>query len=169
MELFEFETLSLPDWAGLMRSDPGAFGGGTEGLQVRQKDRYVGVRDDDGRLIAVIGAAIAQVTVEGHGSFEVVGIGGLMVRKDARALGLGSQLMERIREITTGWGPDRAMLFCEPHLTAMYTRRGYTQLPDEVWVDQPTGPITMPIHAMWRPIRPADWPPGVIHLHGPPF
>ena len=34
------------------------------------------------------------------------------------------------------------MLFCEPHLLPMYTRRGYTQLSDEVWVDQPAGPIT---------------------------
>ena len=39
-------------------------------------DRYVGVRDEGGHLRCVIGAAVARVTVEGHGSLEVVGVGG---------------------------------------------------------------------------------------------
>jgi predicted GNAT family N-acyltransferase len=109
------------------------------------------------------------VTVEGHDPFDVVGVGGLLVRKDVRARGLGTELMNRLREITDEWRPDRAMLFCESRLLPMYGHRGYIQLTDQVWVDQPAGPIVMPVHAMWRPIRPTDWPPGTIHVHGLPF
>ncbi len=169
MEFVEFETLSLADWVRLVRHDPAPFGPTTAGIEVRKMDRYVGARDDDGRLLAVIGAAIAQVTVEGHDSFGIVGVGGLLVKKEARARGLGGELMSRLREITAEMGPDRAMLFCEPHLVPMYTGRGYIELTDEVWVDQPAGPIIMPTRAMWRPIRTADWPPGTIHIDGLPF
>ncbi len=169
MEFVEFETLALADWVRLVRHDAAPFGQTTAGIEVRKMDRYVGARGDDGRLLAVIGAAIARVTVEGHDPFGIVGIGGLLVKKEARARGLGGELMSRLRNITTEMGPDRAMLFCEPHLLPMYTRRGYTQLTDAVWVDQPAGPVVMPARAMWRPIRPADWPPGVVHVHGLPF
>lgn len=169
MEFVEFDTLALADWVRLVRHDPAPFGPTTAGIEVRKMDRYVGARGDDGRLLAVIGAAIARVTVEGHDPFEVVGIGGLLVKKEARARGLAGELMSRLREITAEMGPDRAMLFCESHLVPMYVHRGYTQLTDEAWVDQPTGAIIMPVHAMWRPIRPTDWPPGTIHIDGLPF
>jgi GNAT superfamily N-acetyltransferase len=169
MEFVEFETLSLADWVALIRPERTPFGAATAGVEVRGMDRYVGVRDEGGHLRCVIGATIARVTVEGHGPLEVVGVGGLLVHRDFRALGLGRELMDRMREMTAEWGPDRAMLFCEPHLRPLYSRRGYNPLSDEVWVDQPTGAIIMPAHAMWRPIRQSEWPPGVIHVHGLPF
>jgi predicted GNAT family N-acyltransferase len=169
MEFVEFEAMEMADWVGMVRGDPTPFGARTAGVEVREMDRFVGARDDDGHLIAVAGAAVAQVTVAGHDPFDVVGVGWLLVKKDARAHGLGSELMARIRRISNQMGPDRAMLFCDTHLLEMYTHRGYTELTDEVWVDQPAGPIIMPVHAMWRPIRPTDWPPGTIRVHGLPF
>src|SRR5579875_1026119 len=151
MEIVEFETLSLSDWVALIRHDTRAFGAETAGIELRKMDHYVGARDDEGRLQAVIGAATVQVTVDGHDPFEVVGIGGLLVHRGARGLGLGRELMGRMRKVTAQWGPDRALLFCEDHLLATYGRRGYIELSDPVWVDQPTGPMIMPTHAMWRP------------------
>jgi hypothetical protein len=61
------------------------------------------------------------------------------------------------------------MLFCEPHLCGMYARIGIQELADPVWVDQPGGRIEMPMSAMWKPVRPVEWPRGTIHLDGLPF
>ena len=169
MEFVEFETLALADWVRLVRRDANPFGAAIAGIQVRKMDRFVGARDVDGRMVAVIGAAIAQVTVNDHAPFEVVGVGSLLVRKDVRANGVARELMAHLRKITAEMGPDRAMLFCEPHLLPVYSRRDYTQLTDAVWVDQPAGPMIMPLHAMWRPIRPTNWPAGTIRIHGLPF
>lgn len=169
MELVEFAELPFADWVGLTRHESAPFGPAAAGLEYRPKDQHVGVRDDEGRLVAVVGATVAEVTVDDREPFEVVGIGGLIVHRDFRALGLAKRVMDRLREITAERGPALAMIFCEPHVLELHVRRGYTPLTEPVWVDQPTGPIVMPMHAAWRPFRPATWPPGEVRLHGLPF
>jgi GNAT superfamily N-acetyltransferase len=169
MELVEFAELPFADWAGLTRYDSAPFGPASARLEYRPKDQHVGVRDDDGRLVAVVGATVAQVTVDGAEPFEVVGIGGLIVHKDFRGLGLAKRVMDRLREITAESGPALAMIFSEPHVLPLHIRRGYTPLSEPVWVDQPAGPIVMPMQAAWRPFRPTIWPAGAVRLHGLPF
>jgi hypothetical protein len=79
-------------------------------------------------------------------------------------------LMDRVAELGTRLGPDRAMLFCEPHLVALYLRRGYLEIDAEVWVEQPAGELLMPLTSMWRPLRPpAAWPAGTVRVRGLPF
>lgn len=169
LELVEFRDLSFREWAGLIAGDHSPFGPEAEGLEWRPKDVNVGFRDGQGRLVAVGGATVATVEVEGHGRFDVVGKGGLIVRPEARGLGLSRRIIERVREISLDLGPDRAMCFCGSHLQQMYEHFGYRLIPDPVWVQQPSGPIVMPMPAMWQPIRPADWPRGTVRLAGPPF
>jgi|SRR5579875_307657 len=170
MELVEFGELEFADWAGLTRHDPAPFGPAAVGLEYRPKDRHVGVRDEEGRLVAVVGATVAQVTVDGQDPFDVVGIGGLIVHRDFRGLGLSQRVTNRIREVTTEWGPSLAMIFCESHVLDLHLRRGYRPITEPVWVDQPAGPVVMPMHAAWRPFRPAEWPSGgPVRLHGLPF
>jgi hypothetical protein len=86
-----------------------------------------------------------------------------------RGRGLSGPLMDRLRELAERLGPDRAMLFCEPKLVPLYQSRGYAELSAPVWVDQPSGPVRLPMSAMWRPLRPASWPSGSVRLHGLPF
>jgi GNAT superfamily N-acetyltransferase len=168
-ELVECGTLSFGEWARLISDEATPFGRRTADLQWRPKEVNVGVRNERGKLVAVGGATVAAVEVEGHGRFEVVGKGGLIVRPEARGLGLAKLIIERVQELTLELGPDREMCFCEPHLVPMYARLGYREIEDPVWVAQPSGPIVMPLRAMWRPIRPAEWPSGTVHVDGLPF
>lgn len=169
LQRVEFAELSFGDRAPPVKDEPSPFGPELDGMQWRPKTVNVGFRDERCRLLAVGGAAVATVEVEGHGRFEVVGKGGLIVRPEARGLGLSSQILKRVREISAGLGPDRAMCFCAAHLKPMYEHFGYREITDPVWVQQPDGPIVMPALAMWQPIRPSEWPPGTVHLDGPPF
>jgi GNAT superfamily N-acetyltransferase len=168
-ELIECGELSVGEWARLVGHDPAPFGEVTAQITWRPKDVNVGFRDERGRLVAIGGATVASIEVEGHGRFDVVGKGGMIVRPEVRGLGLSRRIIERVQEISRELGPDRAMCFCEPHLRAMYAGFGYEDLHDPVWVDQPSGRIVMPTLAMWQPIRPCEWPPGTIHVDGLPF
>lgn len=169
MEFVELGALSLREWVEVTGRDGAPFGAATAGLTFRAKEHHVGVRDDDGRLVGVAGATIATVRVEGHEPFEVVGLGSLIVRGDMRGRGVGLPLMNRVRALGERLGPDRAMIFCDVGLTALYEERGYTGIPGPVWVDQPGGRIRMPLPAMWRAYRPAEWPPGRVDVCGLPF
>ena len=159
----------MRDWAHLVGAEDVPFGAGTAGLQWRPKDVHVGVRDGDGALLAAVGATLATVEVEGHEPFPVIGAGALIVRRELRGTGLGMMVIKRMTEVFPELGPDRAMLFCEPGLRGLYRSLGYQEVPGPVWADQPEGPVQLELLAMWRAIRPAEWPPGVVRLDGFPF
>jgi predicted GNAT family N-acyltransferase len=193
LEFVELGRLSFRDWARLIDGEPSPFGATTAALEFRPKDHHVAIRDERGDLVAAAGATVATVSVGGHDPFEVVGYGALIVRADVRGRQLSGPLMDRLRMLADQLGPDRAMLFCEPHLVRLYSRRGYREITAPVWVDQPSGPVRMPMRAMWRPLRPAGrvdgadtagptdpvhltgparpvaWPPGIVRLDGLPF
>jgi hypothetical protein len=170
LEIIEIGPLSLAEWIGLTGREPDAFGDRCAGVVWRPKDRHVGVRDDDGKLAAVGGVTVGAVSVSGGEPFPVVGFGGLIVRRDFRGSGLMTPLMDRMVAIGDELGPDLAMIFCEESLVPVYVGRGYTAIDGEVHVDQPDGRITMPIPALWRPIRPGPpWPAGPVEVDGLPF
>jgi predicted GNAT family N-acyltransferase len=169
LEFVELGRLSFGDWARLIGGEASPFGENTARLEFRPKDHHVAIRDRHGELIAAAGATVATVAVDGHDPFEVVGYGALIVRADARGRQLSGPLMDRLRTLADRLGPDRAMLFCEPRLVRLYSRRGYREIFAPVWVDQPSGPVQMPMRAMWRPLRPVGWPSGVVRLDGLPF
>jgi len=168
MEFVELGSLSLRDWVALTGRERNLFGASTAGLAYRPKERHLVARDAE-RLVAAIGVTIATVEIAGNDPFEIVGIGSLVVHESARGTGIASELMRRLRPMLDPLGPDRAMLFCRPELMPIYARRDYRPIGASVEVDQPTGPIEMPIPAMWRPLRPCTWPSGRARLHGLPF
>ncbi|MCW2994351.1 MAG: Acetyltransferase [Conexibacter sp.] len=162
--------LSLAEWVGLTGREPAPFGERSAGLVWRPKERHVGLREADGRLAAVGGAALVTVAVDGGEPFDVVGFGGLIIRRDVRGGGLMPVLMDALVEVALGLGPDRAMIFCEAHLAEIYRRRGYAAITDAVSIDQPGGRVVMPLTTMWRALRPgAGWPPGAVEVAGLPF
>jgi predicted GNAT family N-acyltransferase len=170
MELVELGALTDEDWAGLVDDEPEPFGPVGAGLEWRRKDRHVGLRAPDGRLVAVAGAEVATVDVEAAGRFEVVGVGSVIVTRSVRGRGLMSSLIAPLLRVAEGLGPDRAMLFCRPELVALYRGMGCVEIDAPVWADQPGGRIEMPLPAMWRPLRDgAQWPPGRVDVHGLPF
>lgn len=169
VELVEFGALSVRQWIELTGREPAPFGAASAELEWRPKQRHVGLRLD-GRLVAVAGATVATVSVEGSGSFDVVGLGGLIITPSARGQGLMVTLMDGLARLAEGLGPDRAVIFCRDGLVALYARRGYAAITAPVWVDQPGGRIEVPLHTMWRPLRGAPgWPPGRVDVDGLPF
>ena len=169
VEFVELGPLSVREWVDLTGHERAPFGLAAAGLVFRPKDRHLAVRDADDRLVAAVGLAVATVEVEGHEPFEVVGVGALIVHESARGGGLGAALIERVKRLVEDTGPDRAMLFCRAELMPLYGRVGYRPVEAPVRVDQPDGPVEMPIPAMWRPLRPVEWPAGAVRLRGLPF
>jgi len=170
VELVELGALTEQDWAGLEDGEHEPFGPVGAQLAWRPKDRHVGLRAPDGRLVAVAGAVVAAIDVEGDQGFEVVGVGSVIVTRSLRGRGLLARLFEPLLALAEGLGPERAMLFCRPELVALYRRRGFIEIDAPVWVDQPGGRIEMPLAAMWRALRDgAEWPPGRVDVRGLPF
>lgn len=170
LQIVELERLSMRDWVQLVAHEREPFGAICADFEFRPKDHHVGIRDADGRLVAAGGWLLVEVVVEGHGRFEVVGVGALIVRRDHRGSGLATPIIERMRERIAETGVSRRLLLCEPRLEPLYTRWGYRPITDPVWVDQPAGPIRWPLRTMWRPVTPAaQWPAGVVRIQGLPF
>jgi predicted N-acetyltransferase YhbS len=170
MELVELDALTDQDWADLEADEHEPFGPIGAGLEWRAKDRYVALRANHGRLVAVAGAVIAAVEIEGSGSIEVVGLGSLIVNRAVRRRGLMSRLVEPLLRLGEGMGPHRAMIFCRPELVELYQRLDFTAIAAPVWVDQPDGRVEMPEPAMWRPLRVGvRWPSGRVDVRGLPF
>jgi len=170
MQIVELGRLSMRDWAQLVQGEREPFGETCADFEFRPKDRHVGIRDSEGMLVAAGGWSLVDVEVDGHGRFEVIGVGALIVRQDLRGSGLAQPIMDRMRELMAETGVERRLLLCEPHLEPLYARRGYRRIDDSVWVDQPTGSVRWPLRTMWRPVQPsADWPAGVLRIQGLPF
>ena len=170
MRLVELDRRSEPYWEELIAGEHEPFGGVGEQLVWREKTRNVGVREDDGRLVAAAGAVPAEVRVGEEPSFQVAGLGGLIVTPSARGRGLARLLARRLLEIAGELEAERAMLFCRPELTALYAQFGFVTIEAQVWVDQPEGRVEMPMPAMWSTLgSDAGWPPGRVDLLGEPF
>jgi GNAT superfamily N-acetyltransferase len=170
VRLVDLDGLSHEDWERVVAGEPEPFGGVGEELEWREKTRYIGVMDDDEQLVAYAGLVAVDVRVAEAAPFTVAGVGGVIVTKAARGRGLGRMVIERILEIAPELGLERAMLFCIPRNVPLYEKFGFHLVEDEVWADQPTGPVEMPIHTMWKPLTPAaTWPPGRVEVLGEPF
>src|SRR5271166_6533734 len=141
MRLVELSRLSAPDWEELVAGEHEPFGGIGEKLVWRDKTRNVGIRDNDGQLVAAAGVVQAEVKVGRESPFEVAGLGGLIVTRSARGRGLARLLCRRLLEIAGELKAQRAMLFCQPKLMALYGEFGFVQIDDPVWADQPGGRI----------------------------
>lgn len=170
MELVELSALTERDWADLTGSEHEPFGAVGAGLAWREKDRNVALRAGDGHLIAAAGAVIAEIQVEDAGSFEVVGVGGVIVTASARGRGLMSRILDPLLALAEGMGPERAMLFCRPELVAVYRSFGFAEITAPVCAYQQQGRVEMPMPAMWRALHEgAEWPPGRVDVAGLPF
>jgi GNAT superfamily N-acetyltransferase len=171
VRLVELQALSERDWEELIAGEHQPWGREGAALEWREKDAYVGLRDEDGRLLAVAGAVVAGVRVGEDESFDVVGLGALIVTRSARGRGLMSQLVEPLLAIAARLGPARAMIFCRPELVPLYRRLEFAEIGAPVFVDGPDGGrIEMPLRAMWRALHPpVEWPPGRVEVDGLPF
>lgn len=170
MELVEIDAITTEQWSELLAGEREPWGGEAEALVWGDKQRHVGLRDPDERLVGLASALIAAVEVAHAERFEVVGVGSVLVTASERGRGLVWELLQRLLEIAADMGPERAMLFCRPQLTGLYGKLGFTELPGPTWVRQPDGVVEMPLRTMWRPLREGvGWPRGRVDVLGLPF
>jgi len=170
MRVVELDRVSEPYWEELIAGELEPFGGIGETLTWRDKTRNIGIRDDDGRLVAAAGAVLAEVKVGQEAPFQAVGLGGLIVTRTARGRGLARVLSMHLLEIAREFEVERAMLFCMPKLMARYEKLGFAPIDAPVWVDQPGGRIEMPMPSMWGSLGgDVGWPAGRVEVVGEPF
>jgi predicted GNAT family N-acyltransferase len=169
MELVELDEVTDQQWRELVAGEREPWGGSAEELTWSEKSRHVGIRAPDGRLVALAGAVLSDVEVDGAG-FQVLGVGGVFVTGSARGRGLVATLLEGLLADAAQVGPDRAMLFCRPALLGLYGRLAFEEIHAPVWAAQPSGRIEMPLRAMWRRLHgTASWPSGRVDVCGLPF
>jgi predicted N-acetyltransferase YhbS len=138
-------------------------------LAWRSKDHHVVLFAPDGGPVASTGMLVAEVEVARE-RFEVVGIGGVLVRRGHRGRGFARTIVTAALERAASCGPEFAVLFCYEDRAGLYAKLGFASVTDRVTVEQPGGPLVMPQLMMWRPLRAgADWPAGPVTLLGLPF
>ena len=127
------------------------------------------LRRADGTLIGKVGLVFVDIEA-GREAFSVAGVGGVIVTHSERGKGLLRPLLEAALERAVELGAERAMLFCAERNVGLYERFGFAVIEAPVIAQQPSGPLVMPMPAMWRPLREGvTWPVGVVSLPGPPF
>jgi predicted GNAT family N-acyltransferase len=170
MEFVELDELTAGDWARVVAGVHEPFGPEGGELAWREKERHFALRADDGRLLALAATVNVAIEVAGAQSFDVVGLGGVIVTRSERGSGLMAKVVQPVLSLARDMGPDHAMLFCRPVLAPVYGRLGFAEIAAAVWAEQPRGPVKMPIRAMWRALRAgATWPAGRVDVLGLPF
>jgi predicted GNAT family N-acyltransferase len=173
VELIEFGSLTEEQYAELVGTEEDPWGArehDVEWLEWRPKERHVGLRAHDGRLVAVAGLLVADVRFGEREPIAVVGVGGVLVTAPCRGQGLGERVITEVLERARLLGPDIAMLFCMPHRVGLYRRHGFAEIAPPVLVEQSSGVIEIPTVTMWRPFAPgAELPDGRVRVDGFPF
>jgi predicted N-acetyltransferase YhbS len=145
------------------------FGMDDEDIEWIGKPLQTLLRRDDGTLIAKVGLVLVDVEA-GREAFSVAGVGGVIVTHGERGKGHLRPLLEAALERAAELGAERAMLFCAERNVGLYERFGFEVIEAPVICRQPSGPLVMPMPAMWRPLREGvTWPVGLVSLPGPPF
>lgn len=172
MELIEFGRLTDEQDATLVGDEDDPWDAAEFGLEWRPKDHHIGLRDDDGRLLAVTGLVVVEVQFGARPPIPVVGVGGVIVTASHRGRGLGRRVISEALGRAEAMGPEIAMLFCRAESAGLYQRHGFAEVTGPVFVDQPDGPaeVSGPGLMMWRPLKAgARLPGGVVKVNGLPF
>jgi predicted N-acetyltransferase YhbS len=142
-------------------ADP--FGVADTGMTWLPKEVHFGIRQK-GRLVAHAGLLQLPISVGGLQA-QVAGIGGVAVAPDLRGYGLARLVVSAVVDHARTMGPRHGLLFCRPPLVPLYRRLGWRTLEEDVHVEQPEGPVVMPLRTMWTPLSGgASWPAGEVRL-----
>lgn len=125
---------------------------------------------DDDRMVSHVGIMERTIEVGGR-PVHVAGIRSVMTRPSQRGRGLASQAMERAQRFVDDSLPraEHGLLLCLDVRVPLYSRLGWSVVPDRTIYDQPEGPTVSPVNTMVRPFRGRPWPQGEVNLKGLPW
>jgi predicted N-acetyltransferase YhbS len=127
------------------------------------------VLSDGDQLVASAGLTTATVGV-GDAQFDVVGLGGVIVRADRRGEGLARRVVEEALVRARRIGPAFVILFCHDDRSGLYERLGFAIVHSPARVQQPGGFEPSAQLMMWHALQPGvSWPDGEVTLFGFPF
>lgn len=148
--------------------DPDPAGVAHLGLVWRDKTGHVGVRHR-GRLVAHAGWLPIHLRL-GERRVAAAGLGGVLVHPWLRGQGVGALVVRAVMDRMREAGLPVGVLFCREQLVPYYARLGWQCVDGEVVVDQPDGPVAMPLRTCWSALHPH--PPAVhapLTVGGLPF
>lgn len=170
IEIVEFGPLTDEQRAELEGDEVDPWSAGDWTYVWRKKERHVALRNDDGRLIASAGLVLVPDVEAAGEHFPAVGLGGVIVNAGYRGQGLARRVVGEALARARALEPAVIALFCHGDRVGLYERLGFTELPAPPTVQQPDGPVVLPMRMMWQPLRPgASWPAGPVVVHGLPY
>jgi hypothetical protein len=137
-------------------------------LEWRSRDCHIMLYDDS-YLASHVGLLKQTITVGGR-PVVVGGVGAVITVLDRQGRGFARAAMRFAHDyMCDQLGVEFGMLFCFERLVPFYEPLGWRRLDVPVWVDQPSGPVEMPMVTMVRPCGQAVWPPGPVELGSLPW
>ena len=131
---------------------------GVEGFKLRwrPKDLHF-VLYLDGKSMSHVGVLKQVVTVNGEPAI-IGGVGGVVTLPEAQRRGFAGQLMWHVAKFFEHeWKVDAGLLFCLSQLAPYYEALGWRSLEKPVLIEQPSGKIPAPLHAMVLPFTETVW------------
>jgi|GEM_PF-1200474 len=148
----------------ILGDDPDPFDSAHLGLTWLPTEHHIGIRYD-GRLVAHAGLAVLPLAISGTQTTEVAGVGGVAVAPGLRRRGLARQVVAAAMAHARTLGPRHGLLFCRASLIPLYGSLGWQPLDADVHVEQPGGPVPMPLVTMWTALHEgAGRPTGAVRL-----
>lgn len=168
VDVVELPNYGLAEREQILDGERDASGVESLGLVWRDKTGHVGVIAE-GRLIAHAGWLPVELWVDER-PLQAVGLGAVLVNRTWRGRSVGVAVVRAAQERMRRVGRPLGLLFCRDGLVAFYRALGWRAVADDVTVEQPEGPVTMPLRTCWLPLQgDAHLPGGRVVLEGLPF
>jgi GNAT superfamily N-acetyltransferase len=169
VELVDLPDFGVHDYADIEDGEKDPFGTDRLGIFWLEKENHLGLTEA-GRLIGHAGWVPSRARAATGELIEVVGLGGVLMHRTHRGSGVGRQLvsgaMTRMRDLDRPLG----MLFCRTERVRFYEGLGWHRVHGQVTVDQPSGPMVMPLVTCWTALTSGAAPPETdLHVEGLPF
>ncbi len=123
----------------------------------------------EGKLVCQFGVLNRTIQAGGQ-SLSIAGVGGVATHPDFQRRGFAAHLMqaaaEQMRRLASY---DFSMLFCSPEMIPYYTKRGYRQVTNTIYILQYGRRVLFEDHQMVLPLSGKSWPDGDVDVNGPPW